>query len=359
MMPKGFGLTFIDHLTHNLYFGNMAEVVGLLRAPVQLPRDPLLRHQGRQDRPAVEGDDRAGRHGAHPAQRIERPEVADQRIPRRLQRRGHPAHRLLHRRHLRDGRSDARGGRASSSTRRTPISTSIDERMPEPWRRRGAPAQEQDPDRRRPRRPSSASCCRSSPRTRSARSSSRSSSARATKASAKATSRRCSKASSATRCGAACCDVSGHDHGTYQSGFGNEFATEAIAGRAAGGPQLAAARAVRPVRRAAVRHGVHRAAARRTGAAGCTASARRPCMGPSPRTHTRASTTDFGDGPVTPDQLRWNPLPLPTAPTDFIDGLFTMAGNGSPEAIPASASISMPPTARWTAVTSTTPTARC
>ena len=25
MMPKGFGLTFIDHLTHNLYFGNMAK----------------------------------------------------------------------------------------------------------------------------------------------------------------------------------------------------------------------------------------------------------------------------------------------------------------------------------------------
>ena len=47
-----------------------AEVVGLLRAPVQLPRDPLLRHQGRQDRPGVEGDDRAGRHRAHPAQRV-------------------------------------------------------------------------------------------------------------------------------------------------------------------------------------------------------------------------------------------------------------------------------------------------
>ena len=58
------------------------QVVGILRAPVQLPRNPLLRHQGRQDRPAVEGDDRAGRHGAHSAQRIERSEVADQRVPR-------------------------------------------------------------------------------------------------------------------------------------------------------------------------------------------------------------------------------------------------------------------------------------
>ncbi|MEE7566951.1 homogentisate 1,2-dioxygenase, partial [Xanthomonas sp. Kuri4-3] len=40
---------------------------------------------------------------------------------------------------------------------------------------------------------------------------------------------------------------------------------------------------------------------------------------------------DFGQAPVPPDQLRWSPLPLPAAPTDFVDGLYTMAGNGSPE----------------------------
>ena len=39
---------------------------------------------------------------------------------------------------------------------------------------------------------------------------------------------------------------------------------------------------------------------------------------------------DFGVGPVTPDQLRWNPLPLPNTQADFVDGLYTMAGNGSP-----------------------------
>ena len=44
-------------------------VGGLLRAPLQLPRDPLLRHQGREDRPHLEGDDRAGRQDPHPAQR--------------------------------------------------------------------------------------------------------------------------------------------------------------------------------------------------------------------------------------------------------------------------------------------------
>ncbi|MCP5477187.1 MAG: homogentisate 1,2-dioxygenase [Rhodanobacteraceae bacterium] len=38
---------------------------------------------------------------------------------------------------------------------------------------------------------------------------------------------------------------------------------------------------------------------------------------------------DFGNGPVTPDQLRWNPLPIPERPADFVDGLLTMAGSGS------------------------------
>jgi len=37
----------------------------------------------------------------------------------------------------------------------------------------------------------------------------------------------------------------------------------------------------------------------------------------------------FGGSPADPNQLRWDPLPLPEASTDFVDGLFTMAGNGS------------------------------
>ncbi|TAK75404.1 MAG: homogentisate 1,2-dioxygenase [Aquabacterium sp.] len=45
-------------------------------------------------------------------------------------------------------------------------------------------------------------------------------------------------------------------------------------------------------------------------------------------------TNDFGAVPPSPDPLRWDPLPLPAdgAPTDFIEGLATMAGNGSPDA---------------------------
>ncbi|WP_025513080.1 homogentisate 1,2-dioxygenase [Bordetella trematum] len=39
----------------------------------------------------------------------------------------------------------------------------------------------------------------------------------------------------------------------------------------------------------------------------------------------------FGHGSVTPNQLRWSPLPIPTAPTDFIEGVQTWGGNGGPE----------------------------
>ena len=44
----------------------------------------------------------------------------------------------------------------------------------------------------------------------------------------------------------------------------------------------------------------------------------------------RVRATPFDEVETTPNQLRWNPLPLPlpTTQTDFIDGLTTLAGNG-------------------------------
>jgi len=41
---------------------------------------------------------------------------------------------------------------------------------------------------------------------------------------------------------------------------------------------------------------------------------------------------DYNDMPTTPNQLRWDPQPLPQGPgqTDFVAGLTTMAGNGDP-----------------------------
>ena len=40
----------------------------------------------------------------------------------------------------------------------------------------------------------------------------------------------------------------------------------------------------------------------------------------------------FDEVPTPPNQLRWDPLPIPEEPTDFVAGLVTMAGNGTPSA---------------------------
>ncbi len=39
-------------------------------------------------------------------------------------------------------------------------------------------------------------------------------------------------------------------------------------------------------------------------------------------------TGPFAERAPSPNRLRWNPLPLPTEPVDFVDGLITYAGNG-------------------------------
>src|SRR5690606_19724507 len=179
------------------------------------------------------------------------------------------------------------------------------------------------------RRPSSASCCRSSPRTPSARSSSRSSSARATRASARATSRPCSNPSNATRCAAACCKASTESQMSlqYLSGFGNEFATEALPGALPVGqnsPQKAPY-GLYAEQLSGTAFTAPRSENRRSWLYRIMPSAKHGAFTAfdQPRFHN-----DFGDGPVTPEQLRWSPSPVPAKATDFIDSLFTMAGNG-------------------------------
>jgi len=116
----------------------------------------------------------------------------------------------------------------------------------------------------------------------------------------------------------------------YQSGFGNEFATEAVAGvlpQGQNSPQQVA-------------HGLYAEQLSGTAFTAPRGENRRSWLyriRPAAMHGTFESFQqshfhdDFGDGPVTPDQLRWNPLPLPMpeAPRDFVDGLYTMAGNGS------------------------------
>jgi homogentisate 1,2-dioxygenase len=116
----------------------------------------------------------------------------------------------------------------------------------------------------------------------------------------------------------------------YQSGFGNEFATEALVGalpEARNSPQRAP-------------YGLY--AEQLTGSAFTAPRASnrrswlyriRPAATHKPFTRYEQSTRitgDFMQQPTPPNQLRWNPLPIPTKATDFIDGIVTYAGNGDP-----------------------------
>jgi len=114
----------------------------------------------------------------------------------------------------------------------------------------------------------------------------------------------------------------------YQSGFANEFATEAIAATLPVGqnsPQRVAhglyAELISGTAFTAPRHLNRRSWLYRI----------RPAAMHDPFAPLQSGTfhNDFDEVPVSPNQLRWDPLPPPVAPTDFVDGLFTMAGNGS------------------------------
>ena len=117
----------------------------------------------------------------------------------------------------------------------------------------------------------------------------------------------------------------------YMSGFANEFATEALPGAL-------------PVGRNSPQRAPYGLYAEQVSGTAFTA----------PRAHNRRSwlyrirpaamhkpfvrieqdrwQSRFDEVPPSPNQLRWSPPPMPTVPTDFVDGIVTMAGNGGPEA---------------------------
>jgi len=117
----------------------------------------------------------------------------------------------------------------------------------------------------------------------------------------------------------------------YMGGFGNTFASEAVPGTL-------------PIGRNSPQQVAHGLYAEQINGTAFTA----------PRAHNRRSWlyrirpalmhgeftpfaqphlhSEFGTHPVTPDPLRWNPLPLPENPVDFVDGLYSVGGNGSPAA---------------------------
>ncbi|UYC12780.1 homogentisate 1,2-dioxygenase [Xanthomonas sp. CFBP 8445] len=118
----------------------------------------------------------------------------------------------------------------------------------------------------------------------------------------------------------------------YMSGFGNEFATEAVPGALPIGQNS-------PQR---VAHGLYAEQLSGTAFTAPRGVNRRSWLyrirpavvhgGFVAYDRAAAFHNDFQRGPVPPDQLRWSPLPLPEAPVDFVDGLYAMAGNGSAEA---------------------------
>lgn len=114
----------------------------------------------------------------------------------------------------------------------------------------------------------------------------------------------------------------------YQAGFGNLFATEALAGAlpTQNSPQTCAYGLVAE-QISGTAFTAPRASNRRTWLYRIRPAA---VHGPFARINDRQFISKFADVESPPDQLRWNPLPIPSEPTDFVDGLVTIAGNGNP-----------------------------
>lgn len=113
----------------------------------------------------------------------------------------------------------------------------------------------------------------------------------------------------------------------YQTGFSNEFATEALPGALPVGqnsPQRAPL-GLYAEQLSGTAFTAPRAANRRSWLYRIRPSVlHKPFKQISNRLLRSAP---FNELPPTPNQLRWDPLPLPTEPTDFVDGLTTIAGN--------------------------------
>ncbi len=118
----------------------------------------------------------------------------------------------------------------------------------------------------------------------------------------------------------------------YLSGFGNQFATEALPGALPQGrnsPQqaprglyaeLISGSAFTAPRQTNQRTWVYRRQP------SVVTGGYRPCAQP----HWKSGGAAGEHAP--PDPLRWHPIPIPEAPLDFVDGLHTILVNGDPEA---------------------------
>ncbi|MBI3525851.1 MAG: homogentisate 1,2-dioxygenase [Betaproteobacteria bacterium] len=116
---------------------------------------------------------------------------------------------------------------------------------------------------------------------------------------------------------------------SYLSGFGNEFATEALQGalpRGQNSPQRCP-------------YGLYAEQLSGTAFTAPRSANRRSWLyrirpaavhGPFQRIDNGRWLSRCGEVVTPPGQLRWDPLPIPALPTDFVEGMVTMAGNGDP-----------------------------
>jgi homogentisate 1,2-dioxygenase len=116
----------------------------------------------------------------------------------------------------------------------------------------------------------------------------------------------------------------------YSTGFGNEFATEAVGGALPVGrnsPQQAPL-GLYAEQLSGTAFTQPRGVNRRTWVYRILPSAKHPPFGRIDNRNLRG--TPFDELEPDPNRLRWDPLPLPRqdTPQDFVDGLFTVAGNG-------------------------------
>ncbi|HEY7389884.1 MAG TPA: homogentisate 1,2-dioxygenase [Bryobacteraceae bacterium] len=119
---------------------------------------------------------------------------------------------------------------------------------------------------------------------------------------------------------------------SYHSGFGNEFATEAVSGAL---PQGQNAPQRHPLglyteQFSGTAFTVPRGQNRRSWLYRIRPSVTHRPFEEIPLKLLRSGP--FDEVPPTPNQLRWDPLPIPgeESPADFVDGLITMGGSGEP-----------------------------
>lgn len=114
----------------------------------------------------------------------------------------------------------------------------------------------------------------------------------------------------------------------YLSGLGNEFSTEAVAGalpREQNSPQRAPL-GLYAEQLSGSAFTAPRALNRRSWLYRIRPSVTHHPFEPAESRLLRGAPLD--EAPATPNQLRWDPVDIPSEPTDFVDGLITIAVNG-------------------------------